>query len=71
MDFWHVSDYLAGAAPAIAPAQAVGWRHAQQGRLLANDRAGVLQALGFRSWNRRAKRLQQELLQRWAVVHAG
>lgn len=26
---------------------------------------------GASDWNRRAKRLQQELLQRWAVVHAG
>jgi hypothetical protein len=45
LDFWHVSDYLAGAATAIAPAQAIGWRHDQQGRLLTNDRASVLQAL--------------------------
>lgn len=47
LDFWHVSDYLAGAATAIAPAQAVAWRHAQQGRLLANDSAGVLRTLGL------------------------
>jgi hypothetical protein len=45
LDFWHVSDYLAGAATAIAPAHAVGWRHDQQGRLLANDSTSVLQAL--------------------------
>jgi len=45
LDFWHVSDGLAGAAPVIAPTQAVVWRHEQQGRLLVNDAAGVLNAL--------------------------
>jgi len=45
VDFWHVSEYLAAAAPAIQPRQAQAWRRRQQGRLLANKVRAVLRAL--------------------------
>jgi hypothetical protein len=45
LDFWHVSDYLAGAATVIQPKNAVEWRHRQQGRLLENQSNKVLRAL--------------------------
>jgi len=45
LDFWHVSEYLAGAATVIQPNKAVEWRHRQQGRLLENKRHQVLRAL--------------------------
>ena len=45
LDFWHVSDYLAGAAAVIQPKKAVEWRHRQQGRLLENKSQKVLRAL--------------------------
>lgn len=45
LDFWHVSEYLAGAATSIQPKKAVPWRHRQQGRLLENKSNQVLRAL--------------------------
>jgi hypothetical protein len=45
LDFWHVSEYLAGAATVIQPKKAVEWRHRQQGRLLENKSHQVLRAL--------------------------
>jgi hypothetical protein len=45
LDFWHVSEYLAGAATIIQPNKAVEWRHRQQGRLLENKSDQVLRAL--------------------------
>ena len=45
LDFWHVSEYLAGAATVIQPKKAVEWRHRQQGRLLENQSDKVLRAL--------------------------
>jgi hypothetical protein len=45
LDFWHVSEYLAGAAKVIQPKKAVEWRHRQQGRLLENESKKVLRAL--------------------------
>lgn len=45
LDFWHVSQYLAGAATVIQPKKAVEWRHRQQGRLLENKSNQVLRAL--------------------------
>jgi hypothetical protein len=45
LDFWHVSDYLAGAAAVIQPRKAIQWRHRQQGRLLENKSEKVLRAL--------------------------
>lgn len=45
LDFWHVSEYLAGAATVIQPKNAVQWRHRQQGRLLENKSHQVLRAL--------------------------
>lgn len=46
LDFWHVSEYLGAAAQAIAPRRAEAWRRRQQGRLLKNQVAAVLRALG-------------------------
>ncbi|MGZ8899538.1 MAG: UPF0236 family transposase-like protein [Limisphaerales bacterium] len=46
IDFYHVSEYLAAAAPKVArPGQETPWRRRQQGRLLNNQRAAVLRAL--------------------------
>jgi hypothetical protein len=45
VDFWHVSDYLGGAAAVIQPEKAVEWRHDQQARLLENQSGQVLGAL--------------------------
>lgn len=45
LDFWHVSEYLAGAATIIDPKKAVEWRHRQQGRLLENKSNQVIRAL--------------------------
>jgi hypothetical protein len=45
LDFWHVSDYLAGAAAVIQPKKAIQWRHRQQGRLLESKSEKVLRAL--------------------------
>lgn len=45
LDFWHVSEYLAGAAKVIQPNKAVEWRHRQQGRLLENKSDQVIRAL--------------------------
>lgn len=45
LDFYHVSEYLAAAAPVIKPKNPKSWLHRQQGRLLANQVAGVLRAL--------------------------
>jgi hypothetical protein len=46
IDFWHVSEYLSGAAQKIAPpGQAPEWRRRQQGRLLANKVPQVLRSL--------------------------
>lgn len=45
VDFYHVSQYLASAAEAIAPAQARQWLHRQQSHLKANRLKTVLQAL--------------------------
>jgi len=45
VDFYHVSEYLAAAALAIAGAQASAWRQAQQEDLKANRTLRVLAAL--------------------------
>jgi hypothetical protein len=45
LDFYHVSEYLAAAATVIKPKNSKGWHHRQQGCLLENKVAGVLQAL--------------------------
>jgi hypothetical protein len=45
VDFYHVSEYLAAAAVAIAGAQATAWRQAQQEHLKANRTLRVLTAL--------------------------
>jgi len=45
IDFYHVSEYLAAAASALAPAQATAWRQAQQEHLKANRTLRVLAAL--------------------------
>lgn len=45
LDFYHVSQYLAAAAQVIKPKHPKRWLHRQQGRLLANQVAGVLRAL--------------------------
>jgi len=45
VDFYHVSEYLAAAAVAIAGAQATAWRQAQQEHLKANRTRRVLAAL--------------------------
>ncbi len=45
LDFWHVSEYLAGAATVIQPKKSTQWRHRQQGWLLENKSAKVLRAL--------------------------
>lgn len=46
VDFYHVSEYLAGAAPKMArPGKEQEWRRRQQGRLLENKVAGVLRSL--------------------------
>lgn len=49
IDFYHVSEYLAAAAPKVARAgKEQEWRRRQQGRLLANQVAGVLRSLEAR-----------------------
>lgn len=46
VDFYHVSEYLAAAAPKMArPGKEQAWRRRQQGRLLENRAAGVLRSL--------------------------
>ena len=46
IDFYHVSEYLAAAAPKLArPGREIQWRRRQQSRLLNNQRAAVLRAL--------------------------
>lgn len=46
IDFYHVSEYLAAAAPTVARrGKERLWRRRQQGRLLNNQRAAVLRAL--------------------------
>ena len=45
IDFYHVSQYLAAAAEAIAPTQPRPWLHRQQGRLKANRLKTVLKTL--------------------------
>lgn len=46
LDFYHVSEYLAGAAPVIAgEKKALAWVRRQQGRLLNNQVAQVLRSL--------------------------
>ena len=45
LDFWHVSEYLGGAASVIQPRKAQAWRRRPQGRLLENNASGVLRAL--------------------------
>jgi hypothetical protein len=45
LDFYHVSEYLAAAAPVVAPGQAERWRHQQQEQLLNNRVDDVLAAL--------------------------
>lgn len=47
VDFWHVSDYLAGAATVIQPKKAKEWRHRQQGRLLENKSSAVLRSMSL------------------------
>ena len=49
MDFYHVSEYLAAAAPKVArPGREQSWRRRQQARLLENKVAGVLRSLESR-----------------------
>jgi hypothetical protein len=45
VDFHHVSDYLADAAPVLAPEHNKQWLHQQQGLLLENKVSDVLHAL--------------------------
>jgi hypothetical protein len=46
VDFYHVSEYLSGAASKVArPGKEKEWRHRQQGRLLNNRVAAVLRSL--------------------------
>jgi hypothetical protein len=46
LDFYHVSEYLAGAAPVIAgEKKALAWVRRQQGRLLNNQVSKVLRSL--------------------------
>jgi len=46
IDFYHVGEYLAAAAPKVArPGKETEWRRRQQGRLLENCGAAVLRAL--------------------------
>lgn len=45
VDFYHVSEYLAAAAPVCAPATPAAWRRQQQERLRTNRWADVLAAL--------------------------
>ncbi len=46
LDFYHVSEYLAAAAPHVArPGKEALWRRRQQARLLENRRSAVLRAL--------------------------
>jgi hypothetical protein len=45
VDFWHVSDYLAQAAKAVAPKTNKVWLHEQQGKLLSNEVQPVLRCL--------------------------
>ena len=45
VDFYHVSQYLASAAEAIAPTKARQWLHRQQGHLKANRLKTVLRTL--------------------------
>ncbi len=46
IDFYHVSEYLAAAAPHVAgPGKETLWRRRQQARLLENRRAAILRAL--------------------------
>ena len=45
VDFYHVEEHLGAAAERIAPAQKEHWLHLQQGRLLENKVAKVLQTL--------------------------
>jgi hypothetical protein len=45
LDFYHVSQYLAAAAPVCAPGQAEPWRRRQQERLLAGASAEVIAEL--------------------------
>ena len=42
VDFYHVSDYVAAAAPACASVAESAWLQRQQARLKTNDAAGVL-----------------------------
>jgi hypothetical protein len=44
-DFYHVSEYLAAAAPACSPGQTQRWRHTQQKRLRRGAAQKVLAAL--------------------------
>lgn len=49
VDFYHVSQYLAAAAPKMTrPGKEPAWRRRQQGRLLENKVAGVLRSLEAR-----------------------
>lgn len=45
VDFYHVEEHLGAAAERIAPTQKEHWLHQQQGRLLENKVAEVLQTL--------------------------
>lgn len=45
VDFWHVSDYLAQAAPVVAPGKNKDWLRQQQGHLLLNQVDTVLGGL--------------------------
>ena len=49
VDFYHVSEYLAAAAPRMTrPGREQEWRRRQQGRLLENKVEGVLRSLATR-----------------------
>lgn len=48
IDFYHVSEYLAAAAPVEPTGPSATWRHQQQQRLKANESSAVIQELAAR-----------------------
>lgn len=56
-DYYHVSEYLAAAAPACRPAQPAQWRHTQQKRL---KRGGSAQVIAELAAHREAPEVPEE-----------